>query len=49
MTEREAMACFHDWRAARHRKAETRRRSRCIRLALPLSIGLAAFALAQLL
>ena len=32
MTEREAMACFHDWRAARHRKAETRRlwRSRCI-------------------
>ena len=32
MTEREAMARFHDWRAARHRKAETRRlwRSRCI-------------------
>ena len=51
MSEREALARFHDWRAARHRKAETRRlwRSRCIRLAVPLSIGLAALALAQLL
>ena len=51
MTERKALALFHDWRAAWHPKAETRRlwRSRCIRLAVPLSIGLAAFALAQLL
>jgi hypothetical protein len=51
MSEREALARFRDWRAARHRKAETRRlwRSRCIRLAVPLSIGLAALALAQLL
>jgi hypothetical protein len=47
VTEREALARFHDWRAALHRMAETRRlwRSRCIRLAVPLSIGLAAFAL----
>ena len=46
MSEREALARFHDWRAARHRKAEKRRlwRSRCIRLAVPLSIGLVALA-----
>ena len=32
MTKREALARFHDWCAARHRKAETRRllRSRCV-------------------
>ena len=32
MSEHEALTPFHDWRAARHRKAETRRRwrSRCM-------------------
>ena len=39
---------FHDWRAARDRKAVTRRhwRSRCIGLvAVPVSIGLATLVL----
>ena len=32
MSEHEALARFHDWCAARHRKVETRRlwRSRCM-------------------
>ena len=44
MSEREAPVRFHDWRAARDRKAATRCRwrSRCIRIvAVPVSIGLA--------
>jgi hypothetical protein len=42
------MVRFHDWRAARDRKAVTRRiwRSRCIGLvAVPVSIGLATLVL----
>ena len=48
MSERKAPVRFHDWRAARDRKAATRRRwrSRCIRLAVPASIGLVALGLA---
>jgi len=48
MSEREAPVRFHDWRAARDRKAATRRRwrSRCIRLVGPASIGLVALVLA---
>jgi len=48
MSEREALVRFHDWRAARDRKAATRRRwrSRCIRLVVPASIGLVALVLA---
>ena len=45
MSEREALARFHDWRAARGRQAASRRqwRSRCIGLvAVLMSIGLAA-------
>jgi hypothetical protein len=47
MSEREALQRFDDWRAARLRKAETRRlwSSRGIRLLTP-AIGLAALALA---
>ena len=44
MSEGRALVRFHDWRAARDRKAVTRRlwRSRCIGLvAVPVSIGLA--------
>src|SRR5246127_5941466 len=44
MSEGGALVRFHDWRAARGRKALTRRlwRSRCIGLvAVPVSIGLA--------
>jgi hypothetical protein len=47
MSEREAR--FHDWHAARDRKAATRRRwcTRCIRLVtVPVSIGLATVVLA---
>jgi hypothetical protein len=42
MSEREALVRFRDWRAARDRKVATRRlrRSRCIKLAEPASIGL---------
>jgi hypothetical protein len=47
MSEREALVRFHDWRAARDRKAATRRRwRRCIRLVVPASIGLVALVLA---
>ena len=44
MSEREALARFRDWRAARGRKVATRfrRRSRCIKLVEPASIGLVA-------
>jgi hypothetical protein len=47
-SERAALVRFHDWRAARDRKAATRRRwrSRCIRLVVPASIGLVAPVLA---
>ena len=44
MSEGGELVHFHDWRAARDRKAVTRRlwRSRCIGLvAVPFSIGLA--------
>ena len=48
MSEREALVRFRDWPTARDRKAATRRRwrSRCIRLAVPASIGLVALVLA---
>jgi hypothetical protein len=48
MSEREALVRFHDWRAARDRKAATRRRwrSRCIRRVVPESTGLVALVLA---
>jgi len=49
MSEREALARYHDWCASRYRKAATRRlwRSHCIRLvAVPVSIGLATLVLA---
>ena len=48
MSEREALVRFHDWRAARDRKAATRRlrRFRCIKLVEPASIGLVALVLA---
>jgi hypothetical protein len=44
MSEREALVRFRDWRAARDRKVAKRRlrRSRCIKLAEPASIGLVA-------
>ena len=48
MSEGGALVRFHDWRAARDRKAVTRRlwRSRCIGLvAVPVSIGLATLVL----
>ena len=48
MSEGGALVRFHDWRAARDRKAATRRlwRSRCIGLvAVPVSIGLATLVL----
>jgi hypothetical protein len=48
MSEGGALVHFHDWRAARDRKAATRRlwRSRCIGLvAVPVSIGLATLVL----
>jgi hypothetical protein len=48
MSEREAPVRFHDWRAARDRKAATRHRwrSRCIRPVVPASIGLVVLVLA---
>ena len=48
MSEREALVRFHDWRAARDRKAATRRlrRFRCIKRVEPASIGLVALVLA---
>jgi hypothetical protein len=48
MSEREALVRFHDWRAPRGRKVATRRRrrSRCIKLVEPASIGLVALVLA---
>ena len=49
MSEGRALVHFHDWRAARDRKAATRRlwRSNCIGLvAVPVSIGLATLVLA---
>jgi hypothetical protein len=49
MSEDGALMRFHDWRAARNRKAATRHlwRSRCIGLAaVPVSIGLATLVLA---
>ena len=36
MSKHEAQARFHDWCAARHRKAETRRLDRCV-ISFPLS------------
>ena len=48
MSEGRALVHFHDWRAARDRKAATRRlwRSRCCGLvAVPVSIGLATLVL----
>jgi hypothetical protein len=48
MSEGGELVHFHDWRAARDRKAVTRRlwRSRCIGLvAVPVSIGLATLVL----
>ena len=48
MSEGRALVHFHDWRAARDRKAVTRRlwRSNCIGLvAVPVSIGLATLVL----
>ena len=50
MSEPEALARFHDWRAARDRQAASRRqwRSRCIGLvAVLMSIGLAALVVAS--
>jgi hypothetical protein len=41
MSKREALVRFHDWRAARDRKAATRRR-----LVVPASIGLVVLVLA---
>jgi hypothetical protein len=48
MSKREALVRFHDWRAARDRKAATRRRwrPRCIRLVVAASMGLVALVLA---
>ena len=48
MSECEALVRFRDWRAARNRKVATRRRrrSRCIKLVEPASIGLVAMVLA---
>ena len=48
MSEGGELVHFHDWRAARDRKAATRRRwrSRCIRLVVPASIGLVVLVLA---
>jgi hypothetical protein len=49
MSEGRALVRFHDWRAARDRKAVTRRlwRSRCSELVtVPVSIGLATLVLA---
>ena len=48
MSEREALVRFRDWRAARDRKLAKRRlrRSRCIKLVDPASIGLVALVLA---
>ena len=48
MSEGRALVHFHDWRAARDRKAATRRlwRSRCsVLVAVPVSIGLATLVL----
>ena len=48
MSEGRALVHFHDWRAARDRKAATRRlwRSRCSRLVtVAVSIGLATLVL----
>jgi hypothetical protein len=49
MSEREARERFHNWRAARERDAEARRQrhsTRIVLMAMPVSIAIAAFALA---
>ena len=49
MSEREALDRFHNWRAARGRVAEPRRRprsSRVDRMTTPVSIAIAALGLA---